>query len=346
MRPSTRGPSTASLPIQLRAAAALAVTAAVLASACTAVPSRTPTAAPTATPSHAASPRLPTPVPTVVPPSSTPGSSEPAPTGSLVLRLTSCDDACGVTPGTTILDDGRIIWQPPDGRVLQGRLTPAGLARVREAIAGEPALGADGVFVATLRPGAEPIPHGVGSHRFDVVHPAGAVVVDAWDPDSLADQRDAWFIPPEMESLDRLADLLTEPVAWLGADAFETGPDPYQPDRYMVVIDLFPAIGEAGEFLADVDEIDWPFGGPIEAAGDPVGPGADGLPPRCLILTTEDAQALRTAESEAGASRNLRQWTTTIAYDWRRADGFVQVTVIQLLPHEQGACVDIVITPP
>src|SRR5215204_1410647 len=35
--------------------------------------------------------------------------------GRLLLRLTTCSHTCGTTPGTTFLDDGRILWEAPDG---------------------------------------------------------------------------------------------------------------------------------------------------------------------------------------------------------------------------------------
>ena len=339
MDPSTRGPRVASRPLLA------IVTSGVLAFGCVARPD-TPLPTPTAGPGVVATPRLPTPVPTVLSSGPGPGATEPPTGGRLLLRLTTCDDTCGPVAGTTILDDGRIIWEPAEGQIFEGRLTAAGLEAVIDAIEAVPALGADGSYVATLRPGAQPIPHGVASHRFDVAGATGPVVVNAWDPDSLADQLDAWDIPPEMGTLDDLATRLADPVSWLGADAFEAEAGPYSPDRYVVVVDLFPDAGDLDEFPADVDEIEWPFGGPIEAAGDPIGPGEDGLPPRCLILDAADAASMRAAEADAGSSRDLRDWLATVAYDWRRADGFVQVTTIPLLPHEQGACADLVVTPP
>ena len=308
--------------------------------------SPSPTLALVASPSREPSARLPTPVPTVLASGSEPRESEPAPSGALLLRLTTCDDACGPTAGTTVLQDGRIIWGSADEVVVESHLTAAGLATIREAIDTTPPLAMHASYVATLKPGAEPIPHGVASHRFDVVHAASEAIVTSWDPDSLEDQRDSWLFPPEMETLDALASQLADPVAWLGQDAFEAGPRRYEPDRHLVVVDLFPDVGEAGEFAADVDDVEWPFGRPIEVAGDAIGPGEDGLPPRCLILSADDASAMRAAESAAGEDRDLQAWVAIVAYDWRRADGFVQVTTVQLLPHEQGACADLVVTPP
>ena len=59
-----------------------------------------------------------------------------------------------------------------------------------------------------------------------------------------------------------------------------------------------------------------------------------------LLLETyaAGAAALRTAERDAGVARDTRLWETVIDYGWKRADGFAQVTVRQLLPYEPGDC--------
>lgn len=325
---------------------AVLLTAALAAACGSPGPTTTPVPA-SASPGATASPRpSPTPVPTPALPTAAPTPNGSPAAGNLLLRLTSCDDVCGPVAGTTLLGDGRMIWQAADGRLVEGRLGASGLAAARAEIEGTPALATDGAWAATLRPGAEPNAHGVGIHRFDVVWATGPVVVTSWDPASLADQPAAWDIPEEMRTLGALAAKLGNPVAWLGADAFDVLPMPYVPARHLVVIDLYPDVGDAGDFVADVDDVDWPFGGPIEAAGEPIGPGEDGLPPRCLILDAERAAALRAVETAAGASRDLALWLTANVYDWRRADGFVQVTVIPLLPHETGPCADLVLSPP
>jgi hypothetical protein len=288
--------------------------------------------------------RLPTPVPTAVPGS---GGPSPAPTavaeGHLLIRFVSCGDACTASAGTTILDDGLAIWESADdsGRVLQASLTGAGLARVRAAIAGRPELGADGDFRARLRPGGVAIPHGLGSLRFELGQGDSKVVVTTWDAGSLADQRDQWLVPAEMDALTAFARRLADPVAWLGAEAFAGPPRVYASTHSLVVIDLFADVGESGSFPADVDDVDWPFGSPIEAAGEPVA-GDNGIATRCLVVDADAATALRRAEHAAGAHRPLGAWFSTTEYDWRRSDGFVQVSVRQLLPHETGTCRDLV----
>jgi hypothetical protein len=295
-------------------------------------------------PSPAPSTRLPTPVPTAVPAS---GAPSPAPTAiadaRLLIRLVSCGDACTVSAGTTILADGRAIWGSDDdsGRVLEARLTGAGLARVRAAIAGRPELAADGDFRARLRPGGVAIPHGLGSLRYELGKGDSRTVVTTWDAGSLADQRDQWLVPPEMDALTAFGRRLRDPVAWLGADAFAGPPQAYASTQSLVVIDLFADVGKSGSFPADVDDVDWPFGTPVEAAGEPVA-GDNGVATRCLILDADASAAMRRAERAAGAHRPLGAWFSTAEYDWRRSDGFVEVSVRQLLPYETGSCRDLV----
>ncbi len=263
-------------------------------------------------------------------------------TGELLLRLTTCSHTCGTPPGTTFLDDGRLLWESPDGsgQVLDGRLTEAAIGIVRDAIEGTPELATDGSYMATLRPGAEPNAHGVGSFRFEVQWDAGPVVVTSWDPASISDQPELWIVPQEMTDLADLAQRLSDPVAWLGTGGFVADPVPYVPTGALVRIDLFPDVGDIGNLAADVDDVEWPFGGPIEAAGDPI-EGEDEPAPRCILLDGADVRALRSAEARAGATRDPRLWESVLEYDWKRADGFAQVTVRALLPYETGSCVDL-----
>lgn len=299
--------------------------------------------------SPASSQRLPTPVPTTVGPSAEPSpeASRDLTTGRLLLRLTTCSHACGSTPGTTFLDDGRLLWEAIDGsgHVLTAKLSERGFELVRAAIEATPALTRDGDYRATLKPGAEPIPHGLNSFRFDVQWAAGPVLVTSWDPASLADQAELWTFPPELAQLADLAARLADPVAWLGEGAFVGQPAPYLPSGVVVRIDLYPDVGEVGGIAADADDVDWPFTQPIEVAGEPL-EGEDVPAPRCVILDAAGAAALRAAEAAAGVLRDTRLWETVIEYGWKRADGFAQVAVRQLLPHEAGDCAALVDAPP
>ena len=305
-----------------------------LAAACTpALPTPSPSV-----PEASATPRLPTPVPTAPATPAPTATDAPAPTG-LVVRLTTCSHTCGPTPGTTVLDDGRIIWENLENRAIESHLTPEALQRVIDTLA-IPELEADADYQAELRPGAEPVGRGAALHRLEVLRADRRVVVTFGDPASYADEPDLWIIPPEMAVLGALANQLRDPVAWLGQASFAEDPHAYEPDRYLVLIDLFPEVGDDLGFDVDVDDVDWPFGGPIEGAGEPV-EAAGGLGSRCLLIDAALTDDVTAAEEAAGARRLRRLWLSTVEYRWQRADGFVQVSIVPVLPYEQGSCIDL-----
>ena len=313
------------------------------AAACVPSASPRPTEAPTT--SVAPTVRLPTPVPT---PAATtaPTSSAVAPaTGVLLIRLTGCSHTCGPEPGTTILEDGRIIWQDAELRPLEARLTPEALELVRETIAKSGVLDDDADVQAELVPGAEPIGRGVSLYRFERTVGDRRIVVTTGDPRDYADQAELWVIPPAMPVLADLADQLRDPVAWLGADALTETSRRYEPDHYLLLIDLYPEVGGASGFDADVDAVPWPFGAPIEGAGEPLEVGGGGLGSRCLVIDAAAAAEMAAAEKGVGADRQLRTWFSTVEYGWERADGFVQVSLTPLLPHQVGTCTDLVAAP-
>jgi hypothetical protein len=250
-----------------------------------------------------------------------------------------CSHTCQPTPGTTILDDGRVIWENIENRAAASRLTPEALQHAIDTLA-VPELAADGDYQAELKPGAEPEGRGATLFRLEVVRDGQPVVVTFGDPESYADEPDLWTIPPEMTTLAAIAADLQNPVAWLGQASFTEDPQVYAPDRYLVLIDLFPEVGDEPGFDADVDDVEWPFGGPIEGAGEPV-EGGGGFGSRCLIIDADVAEAVIAAEEAAGAHRQRRLWLSTVEYRWKRADGFVQVKLLPVLPHEQGSCVEL-----
>jgi hypothetical protein len=300
---------------------------------------------PTPAPTPAASPRLPTPVPTA-PTTPAPSQSAAAASASLVVRMTACSHVCGPEPGTTILAGGRVIWADPFGRALEARLTPEAVQRVREALDATGALGEDGEFAATLRPGAEPLGRGATLIRFERDIAERRVTVTSGSADDYADEPDLWIVPPEIPILTDLAERLRDPLAWLGVDAFTSEPRPYEPDQFLVQIDLYAAFGDPADYDVDVDDVTWPFGEPIESAGQPVELPFEGPASRCLLVDADTAQRTAAAEAAAGSFRDLRLWVSGVDYGWRRAHGFVGVITTPLLPHERGTCEALLLTPP
>ena len=239
-----------------------------------------------------------------------------------------------------------MIWQDPELRTMAAQLTPAALQQVRDAIATAAVLDADADVQAELRPGAEPVGRGVSLYRFERVVDGRRLVVTSGDPRDYADQAELWIIPPEMAVLAELADSLREPVAWLGPESLTEPANRYRPDHYLVLIDLFPEVGGANDFDADVDTVPWPFGAPIEGAGEPTGGGAAGLGSRCLVIDAADAAETAAAEKGAGTKRDLDAWLSTAEYGWKRANGFVSVAMTPLLPHQGGTCAELVAAEP
>ena len=320
---------------------------ALIAAACSPAISPAPAVSPSTLPSPTPIPTavVPTPVPTSAATAAPTASVAPA-SGVLLIRLTGCSHTCGPEAGTTILEDGLMIWQDPDLRTMEAQLTPAALQQVRDAIATAGELDADADVQAELRPGAEPVGHGVSLYRFERVVDGRRVVVTSGDPRDYADQAELWIIPPEMAVLAELADALRDPVAWLGPDGLAEPAHRYRPEHYLVLIDLFPEVGGAKDFEADVDAVAWPFGAPIEGAGEPTDGGAAGLGSRCLVIDSADAAETAAAEKGAGTKRDLDAWLSTGEYGWKRANGFVSVAMTPLLPHQSGTCAELVATDP
>lgn len=318
---------------------------ALIAAACS--PSTTPVPpSPSPSPAPVQTSPPPTPVPTPVA-TAVPTATAVAPaSGVLLVRLTGCSHTCGPEPGTTILDDGRVIWQDEELRPIERQLTPATLQRVRDEIGSSGVLDADADVQAELRPGAEPIGHGVSLYRFERMAGDRRIVVTSGDPRDYADQAELWIIPPAMPILADLADKLRDPVAWLGADAFAGPAQAYEPDHYLVVIELYPEVGDASDFEADVDDMPWPFGAPIEGAGEPVDGGGAGIGSRCLVIDADEAAETAAAEKGVGARRDLGAWLSSVEYGWERANGFVLVSMTPVLPHQTGTCSELLATGP
>ena len=303
---------------------------------------------PSPTPAPSATTRLPTPVPTTVAP--TAPATAPVPSGlpgpaALLIRVTTCVDVCEPAPGTTILEDGRVIWRDAAGAVLEAQLSPEGLAAVRAEVDATPELEAGGDYQATLRPGAEPNPRGGTRHEFELVRDGRRILVSSGDPGDFEAEPDLWIVPDSVVRLAALAARLHDPVAWLGAAAMPDGVRPYAPAAYLVAIDLFPGIGDTPEFSIDVDDVEWPFGTPIESVGEAVPVIDDGFPVRCLVIDAAAARETADAEAARGSSRDLATWSSAAAYRWRRGQGFVEVRLQQLLPDAVDPCAALVVGP-
>jgi hypothetical protein len=277
---------------------------------------------------------------TEAPASPTEATASMSPDAGLVLHLTTASDLGANGPGTTILDDRRIIWPDNRYRPIESRLAPKAFAEVLAAIEASDALDRDGRFFPELRPGKQPPGHGLSFHVFEVVRDGESILVSAADPASFAGEEDIYVIPPEMHELTELAHRLADPLAWLGSDAFTEPIRPYQATTFLVEIHLYPT---GGGSVPDVDHVGWPFGEPIEHVGVPFEAGGD-PDSRCLFIEATTASLTVEAERVAGVQRNLRDWSSSIDYEWPRVGGSVTVELTHVLPYESGTCAELATT--
>lgn len=263
-----------------------------------------------------------------------------SPDAGLVLHLTTASDLGASGPGTTILDDRRIIWGDKGSRPIASRLGREAFAKVLATIEAIDALDRDGDYFPELRPGKQPPGHGLDFHVFDLVRDGETILVSAADPASFAGEEDIWRIPPEMRVLTNLAHRLVDPLAWLGADAFTEPVRPYQATTFLVEIHLYRGVGGS---IPNVDDVRWPFGEPIERVGVPFEAGGD-PESRCLLMDAATASSTVVAEQIAGVQRDIQDWSSPLDYEWPRVGGFVTVTVTHVLPFESGTCVELATT--
>lgn len=267
-------------------------------------------------------------------------SATPEEAALFIWVIYASDLGAGGDPGTAILADGRVIWSESFDHVVESELAPEAMQHLRDQIDATGVFDADGEYYAELRPGAQPPGHGLNSYRFEVVRDGRHVVVSSQDPRSFAGEERFWIISPEMRVLAALADRLEDPVAGLGSDAFEAAVRPYRPNRYLVRILLSEQRGD-GNYRAD--DVRWPFGEPIERAGEPYDLHDENWTARCLLIDATMAMRMAAAEDVVGADRDLTRPLTVVDYD-SSTGGSISVSVNALLPHESGTCVELAAT--
>lgn len=222
--------------------------------------------------------------------------SDPA-TSPLLLRLERACDA---------VELDTFDWRPADVTLSGDRrfvlvtgvvrtLSPTGFDQVQREALQLPILQASADYQLEFRPGAPEAPgHGACVNRFTLGEGTSKVVVTAtnWQGD---EEEALYFVPsPERRALDALALHLLDVEAWLGSAGW-SDPASY---RYVSGSYRFSVIAN-GRVPPDyvnaprVDDVPWPFDGPIEQFGDPEGDA------RCGYLDL--GQAFETL-------RLMRQW--------------------------------------
>jgi hypothetical protein len=270
------------------------------------------------------------------------GTDAPA---TLVIRSMTCNDVCGPNAGTTIVSDGRVIWRPegsPDGALAERTLTGSGLQAVREAIDATRLLDADGAFGVRQRPGTEPPGHGTTSHVLRTTRGDHRVTVSTDDPGTFEADNNRfgtmWDIPPQAYVLSDLANKLSDPEAWLPAQAWADARRPYEAEAYLLVVTAERS-QELPPFV-DVDRVHWPLPSSVDTVGQPFAEeGTVVEHSRCLPITHALAMALTAAELDAGYARSLAVPYTDLPYAWARGRGSISVALRQLMPDQPVSCI-------
>jgi hypothetical protein len=197
-------------------------------------------------------------------------------TSELLLRLERTCEAgprsvgIPVVPADlTLTADGRVVGISGAVR----RLSLAGLVRARRAVLESPYLQTSASYPIESLPGVEPPGHGLCLNKFTLGEGAARIVVtaDDWQGD---EEEAAYNVPsPARRALGELTQQLFFDVdLGLGASAWA---DPVA-GRYVSSSYLFWLTWQGAAPPPDVDApsmsgVGWPFDGPIEAFGEPVG---------------------------------------------------------------------------
>ena len=259
--------------------------------------------------------------------------AQPA-TSTLLLRYQrDCDvsprEMGGVPvwpPDLTLTADGRLVTWGGGGRLGTGtfrlvvrQLSPSGLARFQRDVLDLPALQASADYVLERISGSpEPPGHGVCVSGFTLGEGTARVEVTAvgW----LGQEEGVYWIPsPERRALDELAAHLEEVEVWLGAAAWsEPIARPYVSSSYLLWLeppnDPPPPSGVSAPSVIGAA---WPFDGPIDQFGEPVGQA------RCGYLDLAQAfETLRLMRSLGVEATALGDAPGQVALDGQRYGNF------------------------
>lgn len=289
--------------------------------------------------SSATDPASPSPSPTA---SDAPESGDPS---ELLLRLvTVCDvSPPQLLPRFTLMADGTVVWHSSadiPALVYTRRLTPDGLAEMREYLFGSGVFETSAEYVPELRPGApEPPGHGACAHTY-TAHDGDVVVRStSWFGE---EEETTYYQPaPERQALDLLAGELLEPEALVDESAWATPAAIYEGTEYQLMIVLYADSPGLGSGTLDASDAAWPFEGPVDAFGVQGGPwGAAGQNVRCGPISRDDANALIASleDPEAQQPSVGPPWYWSLA--WEEGNGSMDVHLVPLMPDGFPGCAD------
>jgi len=235
-----------------------------------------------------------------------------------------------VTDGSEVSDGA---W------MLARRLTPAGIAQLRETVTATGLFGTSGSYNPVALPNVEPPGRGGDGYGISLGSGTDAVTVH-WA--SMFPDDALYYEPsPEREELDVLGAQMIVFDTWLPADAWaEPDPCTVQALRFRVFIFADSYGGALADLPPDVADVPWPLGGEILSWGADVGPpDVPRLAVRCGIASRADASRLVDELREAGA---FEPFSTTLdagsgiglQLGDRAANRILDIVVQPLLPDD------------
>lgn len=233
------------------------------------------------------------------------------------------------------VDDG--AW------MLSRRLTPHGIAQLREAVMATGLFGVSGSYGAIPLPNVQPPGRGGDGYSIAVESGAAAVTVN-WL--SMFSDDGLYYEPsPEREALDELGANLIVFDSWLGDDGWaERDPCTVQALRFRVFVDPQTWGGALADIPPEIAGVPWPLGGEALSWGADIGYQPPNEPydvERCGIVARADASRLVDELREAGA---VDRWDFSTTLDagpyieldlgYRAANQVVHILVQPLLPDD------------
>ncbi|MDH4334996.1 MAG: hypothetical protein OEW24_07025, partial [Chloroflexota bacterium] len=185
--------------------------------------------------------------------------------------------------------------------MLARRLTPAGIAQLRETVTATGPFGTSGSYNPVALPNVEP--PGRDGNGYGISLGSGTDAVTVHWASMFPDDALYYEPSPEREALDALGAKMLVFDSWLPDDAWaERDPCTVQALRFRVFIfaDLYG--GALAELPPDVADVPWPLGGEILSWGADVGSPDEPYPiVRCGIAARADASRLVDELREGGA---------------------------------------------
>ena len=234
-----------------------------------------------------------------------------------------------VTDGSEVSDGA---W------MLARRLTPAGIAQLRETVTATGLFGTSGSYGPVALPNVEPPGRGADGYAISLGSGTDAVTVH-WV--SMFPDDALYYEPsPEREELDVLGARMIDFDAWLAEAGWaERDPCTVQALRFRVFIFADAYGGALADLPPDVADVPWPLGGEILSWGADVGPPDEPrLAVRCGIAARADASRLVEELREAGAfepfSSTLDEGGIGLQLGDRAANRILDIVLQPLLPDD------------